>query len=258
MGVHSKVWGQFLWRTLHSLTYSYDPKMPEELKAKYVRFFHVLKDFIPCPICRNHYTERISKNPPERNMKTTDELVSWLNNLHNEVNAGLGKPLISRRYADSQYVRDGKLTYDFRDFIILFRILTMMKYINYPAVRRFLELIFEIYPEKLMMKNAPKSFKMIPNIVDNPSLNVWIIYFDNEFAKNRKTKTYLNIEINLDAKEMKEPAPVQLTAKSREPQFIDPSFRREVTNISQSMSSRHSSRIVKDDVNDFLKKYQII
>ena len=32
MGIHSKVWGQYLWRTLHSMTYAYDPKMPDDLK----------------------------------------------------------------------------------------------------------------------------------------------------------------------------------------------------------------------------------
>ena len=58
MGVHSKVWGQYLWRLLHTLTYSYNPKMNAEIKAKYVRLFHVIKDAIPCPICRNHYTGR--------------------------------------------------------------------------------------------------------------------------------------------------------------------------------------------------------
>ena len=43
MGVHSKVWGQYLWRLLHALTYSYNQKMNTEMKAKYVRLFHVLK-----------------------------------------------------------------------------------------------------------------------------------------------------------------------------------------------------------------------
>lgn len=255
MGIHSKVWGQYLWRLLHTLTYSYSPKMSDELKGKYIRFFHVLKDFIPCPICRQHYTERIAKNPPERNMKTTDEFSLWLNVLHNEVNAGLGKPLISKRYADSYYVKDGKFTYDFVDFIILFRILTMMRYINYPAVRKFLELLYDIYPEKVMTKNAPKSQKLISTIIDGPSLNVWIIYFDNEFAKNRKTKSYLNIQ--MDSKPLDKQAQ-QLTAKSRDPVPLDPTIKRESTNIAQHLSERHSSRIVKDEINDFLQKYAII
>lgn len=257
MGVHSKVWGQYLWRLLHSLTYSFNPQMPDELKAKYIRFFHVLKDFIPCPICRQHYTERCQRNPPEANMKTTDEFVLWLNNLHNEVNAGLGKPLIHKKSADSYYVKDGKLTYDFRDFIILFRILTIMRYINYPAVRKFLELLFEIYPDRYLIKNAPRSQKTIESIINNPSLNTWIVFFDNEFAKNRKTKTYLGIEINTSKEQKEIPTPI-LSPISREPQLLDPAFTRDLSNISQNASKRHSSRIIKDEVADFLKKYSII
>jgi len=257
MGVHSKVWGQYLWRLLHTLTYSFSPKLPDEIRGKYIRIFHVLKDFIPCPICRNHYTERCHKNPPERNMESTDQFVLWLNNLHNEVNAGLGKPLVNKKYADTYYIKDGKLTYDFRDFITLFRILTIMKYINYPAVRKFLELLFEIYPDRYMLKNAPKSYKTIDSITNNPSLNVWIIYFDNEFAKNRKTKTYLNIEIDT-SKDIKEPQAPVLTQKTREPQIMDPTISRQLTNISAELSDRHSSKIVKDEVAEFLKKYKII
>jgi len=252
MGIHSKVWGQYLWRLLHSITYSYDPKMSDELKGKYIRFFHVLKDFIPCPVCRQHYTERCTRNPPEKNMKTTDELVSWMSNLHNEVNAGLGKPLVSRKQADAFYVKNGKLQYDFRDFVILFRILTMMKFINYPAVRKFLELLYDIYPDKYLIKNSPKSQKLIPSITSNPSLNIWIIFFDNEFAKNRKTKTYLNIELDPKTE------PVELSQKSKEPQFMDPGISRPLSNVSRETSERHSSKIVRDEVTEFLKKYQII
>lgn len=244
MGIHSKVWGQYLWRLLHTITYTYEPKMSDEMKGKYIRFFHVLKDFIPCPICRNHYTERIGKNPPEKNMKTKDELVLWLNNLHNEVNAGLGKPLISKRYADSYYVKDGKLTYNFSDFIILFRIISIMRFINYPAVRKFLEILFEIYPDKYISKNAPKSSKSIETITNNESLAKWIVFFDNEFAKNRKMKTYLNTEIDT-------------TEQFKVIETQDYSSLRTPTRISRELSERHS-RIVKDEVDNFLKQYKII
>jgi len=256
MGIHSKVWGQYLWRLLHTITYSYDPKMPDELKSKYVRFFHVLKDFIPCPICRNHYTDRMNKNPPEKNMASKDDLVSWLNNLHNEVNAGLGKPIVSKKYADSYYVRDGKLTYDFIDFITLFRILTIMKHINYPATRKFLELLFEIYPDKYLQKNASKSLKAIDSIVNGPSMNIWIIFFDNEFAKSRKMKTYLNIEI--DPKIEQQIINQKFPQKNKEPQYIEQIAERAGNSISQENSERHSSRIVKNEIQDFLKKYQLI
>lgn len=243
MGIHSKVWGQYLWRTLHTITYTFDPKMPSNLREKYIRFFHVLKDFIPCPICRAHYTKRCDSNPPEKNMKTTDMLVSWLNNLHNEVNTGLGKPNIPKKYADNYYIKNGRLTYDFRDFVVLFRIMTMIKKLNFPAIIKFIQLFYEIYPDSYLPRNAPKSLELSNIIQNNVRLNEWIVYFDIEHAKNKNTSTYLtekdvsykiNDEINSD--------------------FVAPS---NIRNQSANLPKRTNS-IVRNEVDEFLRKYKII
>ena len=243
MGIHSKVWGQYLWRTLHTISYTFDPKMPTALREKYVKFFHVLKDFIPCPICRAHYTKRCESNPPERNMKTTDALISWLNNLHNEVNAGLGKPNIPKKYADSYYVKNGRLTYDFRDFVVLFRIMTMIKKLNFPAIIKFIQLLYEIYPDGYFYKMAPKSLELVNIIQNNVKLNEWIVYFDMEHAKNKNTTTYLtekdvsykiNDEINSD-----------IVAQIN------------VRNQSANLP-KQTNRVVRNEVDDFLRKYKII
>ena len=243
MGIHSKVWGQYLWRTLHTITYTFDPKMSSELRNKYIRFFHVLKDFIPCPICRAHYTKRCDSNPPEKNMKSTDMLVSWLNNLHNEVNTGLGKPNIPKKYADNYYIKNGRLTYDFRDFVVLFRIMTMIKKLNFPAIIKFIQLFYEIYPDSYLPKNAPKSLELTNIIQNNIRLNEWIVYFDMEHAKNKNTATYLtekdvsykiNDEINSE--------------------YVAPS---NVRNQSANLPKR-TNNIIRNEVDEFLKKYQII
>ncbi len=243
MGIHSKVWGQYLWRTLHTITYTFDPKMPTALREKYIKFFHVLKDFIPCPICRAHYTKRCELNPPERNMKTTDTLVSWLNNLHNEVNAGLGKPNIPKKYADSYYVKNGRLTYDFRDFVVLFRIMTMIKKLNFPAIIKFIQLLYEIYPEEYLPRNAPKSLELVNIIQNNVKLNEWIVYFDMEHAKNKNTSTYLT-EKDVSYKindEINSENVAQISAR----------------NQSANLPKR-ANRVVRNEVDEFLRKYKII
>ena len=243
MGIHSKVWGQYLWRTLHTITYTFDPKMPTNLREKYVKFFHVLKDFIPCPICRAHYTKRCESNPPERNMKTTDALVGWMNNLHNEVNSGLGKPNIPKKYADSYYVKNGKLTYDFRDFVVLFRIMTMIKKLNFPAIIKFIQLLYEIYPEEYLPRNAPKSLEIVNIIQNNVKLNEWIVHFDMEHAKNKNTTTYLT-EKDVSYKindEINSENVAQVRAR----------------NQSANLPKR-ANRVVRNEVDEFLRKYKII
>ena len=243
MGIHSKVWGQYLWRTLHTISYTFDPKMPTNLREKYIKFFHVLKDFIPCPICRAHYTKRCESNPPERNMKTTDALVSWLNNLHNEVNAGLGKPNIPKKYADSYYVKNGILTYDFRDFVVLFRIMTMIKKLNFPAIIKFIQLLYEIYPDGYFYKMAPKSLELVNIIQNNVKLNEWIVHFDMEHAKNKNTATYL-------------------TDKDVSYKINDEINSETVSHISARNQSanlpKRVNRVVRNEVDEFLRKYKII
>lgn len=243
MGIHSKVWGQYLWRTLHTISYTFDPKMPSNLREKYIRFFHVLKDFIPCPICRAHYTKRCDSNPPEKNMKSTDMLVSWLNNLHNEVNTGLGKPNIPKKYADNYYIKNGRLTYDFRDFVVLFRIMTMIKKLNFPAIIKFIQLLYEIYPEEYLPRNAPKSLELVNIIQNNIKLNEWIVHFDMEHAKNKNTTTYLT-EKDVSYKindEINSENVAQISAR----------------NQSANLPKR-TNRVVRNEVDEFLRKYKII
>jgi len=246
MGIHSKVWGQYLWRLLHCLTYTYSPNMPAEQKAKLIRIFHVLKDFIPCPVCRNHYTIRCNRNPPERNMATTDQFVSWLSSIHNEVNSGLGKPFVSKRQSDNQYIKNGKVNIDFRDFVVLFRILTMINYVNYMAVQKFIQLFFELVPENVLIKNAPNSLKSINTITHGMTLNIWINNFDKEFSKNRKSTPFL-------------------TNPNIVPRVIeDETFARENRNVTLhtktnlSTTPKSPKKIVKNEIDTFLKNYKII
>jgi len=176
-------------------------------------------------------------------MKTTDALVSWLNNLHNEVNAGLGKPNIPKKYADSYYVKNGKLTYDFRDFVVLFRIMTMIKKLNFPAIIKFIQLLYEIYPEEYLPRNAPKSLELVNIIQNNVKLNEWIVHFDMEHAKNKNTTTYLT-EKDVSYKindEINSENVAQISAR----------------NQSANLPKR-TNRVVRNEVDEFLRKYKII
>ncbi len=243
MGIHSKVWGQYLWRTLHTITYTYDPKMSTELREKYIKFFHVLKDFIPCPICRAHYNKKCELNPPEKNMKTADAIVSWLNNLHNEVNFGLGKPNIPKKYTDSYYIKNGKLTYDFRDFVVLFRIMTMIKKLNFPAIIKFIQLLYEIYPDSYLYKTAPESLKNVNIIMNNIKLNEWIVHFDMEHAKNKNTATYLTEK--------------DVSYKINDEINSENVYPNNIRNQSANLPKRTNS-VVRNEVDEFLRKYNII
>jgi hypothetical protein len=176
-------------------------------------------------------------------MKTTDALISWLNNLHNEVNAGLGKPNIPKKYADSYYVKNGRLTYDFRDFVVLFRIMTMIKKLNFPAIIKFIQLLYEIYPNEYFYKMAPKSLELVNIIQNNVKLNEWIVHFDMEHAKNKNTTTYLTDK--------------DVSYKINDEINSDIVSQINVRNQSANLP-KQANRVVRNEIDEFLRKYKII
>ena len=81
-------WGPQLWSVLHSLPES--AKSLEKLK-------NCLGNLcLPCQACQSHYDEYLSKNPPSL-IGTRTEAFDWIFDLHNEVNARLGKPRVERK-----------------------------------------------------------------------------------------------------------------------------------------------------------------
>jgi len=77
------VWGANMWTVLHTLAASTSSSWPELLQ--------LLTTTIPCEICRNHYTAYLATNPLSDHNQVT--VITWLFNLHNDVNLRIGKPL---------------------------------------------------------------------------------------------------------------------------------------------------------------------
>ena len=88
--------------------------------------------------------------------------------------------------------------------------------------------------------NSNETISSTPNTIqNNETLNTWITYFDAEFAKNKKTQPYLNTP-NIIPKIIEEPPQLRQPVKNLTPRQYD------------------LSKIVKNDIDVFLKKYKII
>ena len=214
--MNSKVWGQYLWRLLHTITYSYPNKCSQKLKGKYIDIFYCLRNIIPCSICKIHYRKRLNEFPVERFLNNKDNFINWLIKLHNEVNVGLYKRTVSRKEADSIYLDDkNKLKYDFKDFVILFRLFSMMSEHNFPEIQKFIKLVFEIYPNDFLLKNAKTSFKNIKKINISSDLNKWIVEFDTELSKSTNKRSNIIILDNKDSGN-KSKKPTQVSDKKKQ------------------------------------------
>ena len=84
-------WGPIFWHTIHitALGYPTAPTYTDKKAAK--EFYESLMHLIPCPMCRQHYREHLTKNPITPSLDTRDDLLAWTINIHNEVNKMLGK-----------------------------------------------------------------------------------------------------------------------------------------------------------------------
>lgn len=78
------IWGPPAWKFLHTITFQY-PESPTDLdKQKYYTFFNSLKNVLPCPNCKEHYSENF-ENISIR-LESREDLIEWLIDIHNEVN----------------------------------------------------------------------------------------------------------------------------------------------------------------------------
>lgn len=90
------LWGASLWRSLHAVAMGYPERPSAADTAAYRRFYADLHAVLPCQTCADHYKAYVSNNPiTDRDIASADALFAWTVRLHNDVNARLGKPVMS-------------------------------------------------------------------------------------------------------------------------------------------------------------------
>ncbi len=90
------IWGPHGWKFLHYVTFSYPENPTNEDKENYKFFFNSVGTILPCFTCRENYKNHLKKFPLDNNtLKTQFNLVSWLINVHNEVNKIHGEKIFS-------------------------------------------------------------------------------------------------------------------------------------------------------------------
>jgi len=103
--MNQNIWGPELWFVLHTITLNYPVKPTEEDKRNIENFFLSLKPILPCMYCRKNYDRHLKENPIKLNNRK--DLVYWLIDIHNEVNAQEGKRQYS--YAEVIQIYEKKL-----------------------------------------------------------------------------------------------------------------------------------------------------
>lgn len=97
-------WGPPLWYKLHMKTFDYPEVATYKEKVLAIKYFKEVEKLLPCVKCRVHYRQNLKASPIEYHVDTRDELVRWLIDLHNKVNAQTGKRILSYEEAISIYL----------------------------------------------------------------------------------------------------------------------------------------------------------
>jgi hypothetical protein len=94
-------WGPAAWKFLHTVTFAYphNPSLEQQRAAD--AMFSSLGALLPCDRCKDHYQNEFALHPPDTRNGAT--LSAWLVDLHNRVNARLGKPQFSYAQAAKTY-----------------------------------------------------------------------------------------------------------------------------------------------------------
>ncbi len=112
----SKVhWGTHAWAFIESiaLTYPVNPSVQE--KQEYKEFFLSLQYVLPCPRCRNHYKENLTKHALNDALKNRENLIKWVIDVHNEVNKSNGKRILS--YDEARKRMNGQFVFGYEHLV---------------------------------------------------------------------------------------------------------------------------------------------
>lgn len=95
-GLITKIWGDNMWESVHSITFGYPINPTQEQKEQYRIFFIYLQYVLPCKYCRDSYGEFITLDTEQdtqlkdSDLENRESLTRWGYRLHNRVNKKLG------------------------------------------------------------------------------------------------------------------------------------------------------------------------
>ena len=105
MSIGPETWGPHIWKALHYVSIGYPENPTEEHKQKYKTFYLLLKDVLPCQLCRDHYLENLKRVPlTDAILSDREKLIKWVIDIHNVVNEMNDKDIM--RYQEARELVD--------------------------------------------------------------------------------------------------------------------------------------------------------
>lgn len=102
------IWGKHMWFSIHFIAQDYPLEPTQDDVNSYKHFFENLWKVLPCYKCSVNYKRHLKELPIDQYLESRELLFAWTVELHNIVNAELGKPLMTldeakKKYSDSEF-----------------------------------------------------------------------------------------------------------------------------------------------------------
>ena len=101
--MNQNIWGPHLWFSLHTISFNYPIKPTNNDKKDYKNFFINLENVIPCSVCKKNYIRHLKEHPINDYLDNRKKLVYWVIDMHNMVNAEIGKKILSYEIVIKKY-----------------------------------------------------------------------------------------------------------------------------------------------------------
>jgi hypothetical protein len=112
-------WGPITWYLFHTLAEKIQEKHFNEEKDGIINIIKLICNSLPCPECKAHAQLKL-RSVNFNNIKTKENLKTFLFEFHNMVNRQKNKPPFHREELDKKY-KLAKLPNILRQFIIIFK-----------------------------------------------------------------------------------------------------------------------------------------
>jgi predicted neutral ceramidase superfamily lipid hydrolase len=93
--MNQNIWGPHLWFSLHTISFTYPLKPTNLDKKNFKQLFEDLQHVIPCSVCKKNYIRHLIENPIDPHLNSRKDIVYWVIDIHNMVNAETGKKLLT-------------------------------------------------------------------------------------------------------------------------------------------------------------------
>lgn len=98
------IWGPCAWEFLHMITFNYPDNPTDMDKNNMEKFFYSLPSVLPCQTCGENLKKHYVHKPLNKDvLKNKKNLVYWLFEIHNMIDAALGKKQITFKEFTKKY-----------------------------------------------------------------------------------------------------------------------------------------------------------